>query len=42
MPKVVVFGTNSFSGQDFFDLLLDEPIAGSSASAVRRNGRVCF
>jgi dTDP-glucose 4,6-dehydratase len=25
MPKVVVIGSNSFSGQDFVDLLLDDP-----------------
>ena len=25
MKKVVVLGANSFSGQDFVDLLLDDP-----------------
>ena len=38
MPKVVVFGANSFSGQDFCDLLLDQPhyqVIGISRSAER-------
>jgi dTDP-glucose 4,6-dehydratase len=38
MSKVVVFGANSFSGQDFCDLLLDQPdyqVIGISRSAER-------
>src|SRR5438067_11298810 len=38
MNKVVVLGANSFSGQDFVDLLLDEPhcrVIGVSRSAER-------
>jgi len=38
MPKFVVFGANSFSGQDFCDLLLDQPdyeVIGVSRSAER-------
>jgi dTDP-glucose 4,6-dehydratase len=38
MTKVVVFGANSFSGQDFCDLLLDQPhyeVIGISRSAER-------
>ena len=36
--KVVVLGANSFSGQDFVDLLLDDPayqVIGVSRSAER-------
>ena len=38
MNKIVVLGANSFSGQDFVDLLLDEPgrqVIGVSRSAER-------
>src|SRR5271155_3965986 len=38
MPTVVVLGANSFSGQDFVDLLLDNPeynVIGISRSAQR-------
>jgi dTDP-glucose 4,6-dehydratase len=38
MPKVVVLGANSFSGQDFVDLLLDNPtyqVVGVSRSPER-------
>ena len=38
MTKIVVFGANSFSGQDFCDLLLDQPqyqVIGVSRSAER-------
>ena len=40
MNKVVVLGANSFSGQDFVDLLLDEPkyqVIGVSRSPERSN-----
>ena len=50
--KVVVLGANSFSGQDFVDLLLDDPqydVIGVSRSAravatvpeVQARGRTC-
>ena len=38
MPKILVLGANSFSGQDFVDLLLDDPandVIGVSRSAER-------
>src|SRR5579871_5639686 len=38
MPTAIVFGANSFSGQDFVDLLLDNPtyrVIGVSRSAER-------
>jgi dTDP-glucose 4,6-dehydratase len=38
MPTVIVFGANSFSGQDFVDLLLDKPayrVVGVSRSSER-------
>ena len=38
MSKVIVFGANSFSGQDFVDLLLDDPsreVIGVSRSPER-------
>ena len=38
MSKVVVLGANSFSGQDFVDLLLDDPaytVVGVSRSPER-------
>ena len=38
MPTAIVFGANSFSGQDFVDLLLDNPayrVVGVSRSAER-------
>ncbi|MEO8499139.1 MAG: hypothetical protein ABI614_29080, partial [Planctomycetota bacterium] len=36
--KIVVFGANSFSGQDFVDLMLDDPaneVIGISRSPLR-------
>lgn len=38
MPKVAVLGSNSFSGQDFIDLLLDDPeneVIGTSRSSEK-------
>ena len=42
MSTIVVLGANSFSGQDFVDLLLDDPnyhVIGVSRSAERGPGK---